>query len=305
MGLVEKQLNIQILLSDFLKVPTIENLATLVSEKDKTGVEIKNCLVPIKEQGRLNPLFVIHPSGGSVHWYSELAALMDPEQPVYGLQAKGVMGDAALDETISQMAASYLDEIMAFKPEGPYLLASWSFGVIVVYELAQQLVGAGHEVAFLGMFDQGPLPPFEEPANQAEFLMNLFGKNLPLSVNKLAKMTDQEQIRYVYELAQRKKWLYSEVTLNQFQYFIEIHKTQRKAWRQYKPGPFAGKITVFVAEKSDHIDRSPDLGWDSLAENGVETITVPGDHLTMLQAPHVKKLALAIQKCLISDVVVV
>src|SRR5262249_57381994 len=57
------------------------------------------------------------------------------------------------------MAATYRQALRMVQPEGPYLLAGSSMGGVIAYEMAQQLVEEGEEVAFLGLIDSWLLDP--------------------------------------------------------------------------------------------------------------------------------------------------
>ena len=115
-------------------------------------------LVPLRAAGSKPPVFFVHPHGGTVFCYDALVRELDPEQPVYGLQAPILAADGDLHETIPRMAERYLAAIQAVQPEGPYHLAGWSFGGIVAFEMAQQLVRSGAVVATLVLLD-APAPP--------------------------------------------------------------------------------------------------------------------------------------------------
>lgn len=67
-------------------------------------------------------------------------------------------------------------------------------------------------------------------------------------------------------------------------------------WRQYRPAPFAGKAILFRAsEQPPGTDDDPFLGWRGLASHGMDVITIPGTHTSIVQSP---ALAAALQRCL-------
>ncbi|WP_307734526.1 thioesterase domain-containing protein [Xanthomonas albilineans] len=68
---------------------------------------------------------------------------------VYGVEYPE---DPAIN-TIQDMAAQAIEKIRRVQPSGPYHLAGWSFGGLVAYEMASQLIDAGLQVKFLGVFD--------------------------------------------------------------------------------------------------------------------------------------------------------
>src|SRR6185312_11057139 len=101
-------------------------------------------LVPIQPLGERAPLFCVHPLGGEVLCYYQLARHLGTGQPVYGLQGRPLERlDAKRRVTIEETAAEYLEAVRSLQPAGPYLLAGWSFGAIVAFEMARQLNRAG------------------------------------------------------------------------------------------------------------------------------------------------------------------
>jgi pimeloyl-ACP methyl ester carboxylesterase len=53
------------------------------------------------------------------------------------------------------MAGVYIEWIQKVQPKGPYHLAGWSFGGGLAFEIAQQLIKKGEEVALLVIIDTG------------------------------------------------------------------------------------------------------------------------------------------------------
>lgn len=295
MARIQQQLNRNVSLVQLFHEPTIEHLAQILRD----GIADAAIVVPLRPFGKKRPLFMAHPSGGSVHWYYDLARHLDDDQPLYGLQAQGLNGDRELHSRIDEMAAHYVAAIREVQPQGPYQIGGWSLGVIIAYEMARQLQQQGQVVSLLALLDQGPILPFAKPVDNADYLVNTFGQNIPLSLEKLRQMTADEQIAYVWAKARKAKWLYPDVTLEQFRHFVKMLRTHTEAWRGYEIGSYAGQVTLFRAtEPSEHTPREPDFGWDAYALGGVTIIDVPGDHLSMMHEPHVSVLAREIQQCL-------
>ncbi|MET0290613.1 MAG: thioesterase domain-containing protein [Pseudoxanthomonas sp.] len=91
--------------------------------------------------------------GGNVLNDLPLLRGLPPEQPVYGLQARGLVGHDMPLSSIDDMADLYLRDIRALQPQGPYLLGDGSMGGVVALEIARGLRAAGDDVALLVMFD--------------------------------------------------------------------------------------------------------------------------------------------------------
>jgi thioesterase domain-containing protein len=169
-------------------------------------------------------------------------------------------------------------------------------GVAVALEVAQQLAAMGAETGLLAVVDQGPHSPDEEPADDAEYLVDFFGKRMPVSLDYLRTLDDEEQLRYVMEEAKRIEWLFKDVTFAQFKQFVRVLKTHSRAWRAYQPAPYAGSVTVFRAAERESDAAEPfDLGWSALAADPVNVIVVPGNHNTILH-DHVEAFAAEITR---------
>ncbi|MBI5302092.1 MAG: amino acid adenylation domain-containing protein [Chloroflexi bacterium] len=294
-ALVQQELGQSLPLVNLFQEPTIEHLASVLRGAEMTTPTV----VPIQPHGTKPPIFFVHPSGGSVHWYTELAESLGADQPFYGLQARGVHGDAELHTRVEDMAAFYLDAMRAQQTNGPYRIGSWSMGVSVAYEMAQQLRALNQPVSLLALLDQGPTLGAKEPEDDAAYLVDTFGKHIPLATEQLRQLEPHEQIAHVWRQARQAEWLYPDVTLDQFSHFIRILRTHTDAFRQYKPQRYAGKVTLFRAEERPADDPpAHDLGWGALATQGVEIHSVPGDHLSMIHEPHVQVLAEKLKGCL-------
>src|SRR5690606_2656617 len=143
---------IKLPLSILFKYPTVQTLALALESKEKE-VRKWNSLVPIKPFGHKDPLYIVHGAGLNVLPFYSIANNLDPGQPVYGLQAKGLNGVDEPLTSVEEIAAHYIAEIMEHNPRGPYALAGYSFGGILVFEMAKQLKANGKEVGKLILFD--------------------------------------------------------------------------------------------------------------------------------------------------------
>ncbi len=306
---IQQQFEIEIPLVSLFKQPTIRHLAEivrthreperkLISPDGANDSDAARSLVVFQDNNSRPPFFVVHPSGGSVHWYADLARQL-PDQPFYGIQARGMNGEAEPHSTIEEMAAYYIQAIQTRQPHGPYFIASWSMGMIIAFEMAQQLYAQGEKVALLAIFDQGPFLPKEAPTDNAEFLQGMFNGRITFPMEELKQLDEMEQYKYVLRRLKKEKLISRFVRLQQFQRYVNILKKQMYAWNNYQVKKYPGKVTLFKAmERHDTDDEAPDLGWGRVAMAGVEVHEVPGNHNTMLHEPHVSVLAEKLKQCL-------
>jgi thioesterase domain-containing protein len=176
-------------LSVLLKAPTIEQLAVVIRQGSST--DTWSPLVEIKKGGAKPPLFCIHGGGFNVLIYRELAMRLSSEQPVYGLQARGLDGkQTPIQERLADIAADYIQQIRTVQPKGPYALSGLSNGGNIALEMSQQLIAEGEEISFLGMFDSYAsggntlLPPFPRLLSSLHYALRF---SLPRLLEKLRK----------------------------------------------------------------------------------------------------------------------
>ncbi|MEU5693390.1 amino acid adenylation domain-containing protein [Actinosynnema sp. NPDC020468] len=117
--------------------------------RDPLGV-----LIPLRAKGNLAPLFCVHPAAGLGWDYFGLLPHLEPDRPVYALQARGLTGPIPAD--LGALAADYLEVIRSVRPHGPYHLLGWSFGAIVAHELAVRLRAVGEELGVVALLDGYP-----------------------------------------------------------------------------------------------------------------------------------------------------
>ncbi|MBU3032644.1 type I polyketide synthase [Tritonibacter mobilis] len=114
------------------------------------------------------PMFIVAGMFGNVLNLRHLAQILGEDRPVYGLQARGLIGMDEPHERIEDAARAYIAEMRQVQPEGPYLIGGFSGGGITAYEIAQQLKASGEAVDALVLLDT-PLPvrPDLKPIDKA------------------------------------------------------------------------------------------------------------------------------------------
>ncbi|MHC4429507.1 MAG: non-ribosomal peptide synthetase, partial [Planctomycetota bacterium] len=145
---VEQETGHSATLAALIENGTPEKLAEAFRRDSRSEPE-STPAVPIRSGGSGRPLFCVHPSSGTVACLAELARHLGEDRPFWGLEARGVDGVAATQDRIEDMASTYLAAVRSIQPHGPYLLAGYSFGGVIAFEMAQQLRAAGQEIALL------------------------------------------------------------------------------------------------------------------------------------------------------------
>ncbi|HBB34601.1 MAG TPA: hypothetical protein DDZ80_15365 [Cyanobacteria bacterium UBA8803] len=296
---IEQHLGQKLSLAMLFPSSTIEHLASIL--RQATGSRLSSPLVPIQPGGTKPPFFCVHPIGGNVLCYMDLARHLGEDQPFYGLQASGIDGQGEPNSRIEDMASYYIEAIREIQPQGPYLLGGWSFGGVVAFEMAQQLHSSGEQVALLALIDSSA-PHHNSQAMEvdtaatlawfAEDLGSYFGKELDVSVSTLQSLAPDEQLSYVLERARAANVVLPDAGVVEIRRLLEVVLANRQAERSYTPVVYPNQITVFRAEESFGLENSdPAMGWNQLTDTGVEIHTISGNHYTIVKEPHVRVLA--------------
>ena len=67
----------------------------------------------------------------------------------------------------------------------------------------------------------------------------------------------------------------------------------------YTPEPYPGTVTLFRSRfQSPFLNLGFKMGWERVAQGGVEVVPVPGGHLSILAPPHVDELARKMRRLL-------
>lgn len=299
-ALIEQKFGRRLPLATLFEAPTIERLAALLRRQDWTP----SCssLVPIQPNGSRPPFFCVHAHGGNVLNFKDLARHLGSDQPVFGLQAKGLDGKQPRHTSVEEMAADYLKEIRELQPSGPYFLGGYCFGGKVAYEMAQQLHRQGQEVALLAMIDAfapgyRTLLPWG-PRRMAQ---------LQFHWRNLARSRDKK--KYLLEKCATARSRASKFIQKGFAGFyaavglpvaVQGATETRPKIKAYRPSRCPTKITVFAptSSHSGYHKFDSHLGWKYLAAGGLEIHQVPGQVTAIIAEPYVKELADQLRACI-------
>ena len=286
-------------LAVLFQAPTIEQLATVLREQGWSSSW--SSLVPLRAVGSAPPFFCVHSLGANLVSYQSLAARMNTDQPFYGLQPAGLDGKEESHTRVEEMAAHYLKEIRALQPEGPYFLGGVCLGGTIAFEMAQQLKQAGEEVALLALIDS-------YRPGRIDYMPKIHWQGLPLLADyHLGNMLLRDSGQQVGYLRERARNLSARIRrvlrrdhsdtknseVGSFERNLRrVYEANSQAELYYKPTVYQGKITLLWSSETttrSYLDRR--LHWSELAAGGLEVHAIPGDHMSMIEEPHVNVLA--------------
>jgi thioesterase domain-containing protein/acyl carrier protein len=299
-ALIETRLGRRLPLTAVFHGATVEHLARVLRQQVTPGPP--SSLVAIQPGGSRRPLFLVHPAGGHVFPYIRLAQLLGPDQPCYGLQARGLEDGQDPHTRIEDMAAHYIQALQTLQPTGPYLLGGWSMGGVIAFEMAQQINAQGQRVALLASLDGG-VPASgetfpEEDSEAISLVERYFGISFgPMKF--LAALPKNKQLAFLLARAKRRGLVPAELDISQARRFVDLLRSDLRATQNYGLRLYPGRITVFNAsERVAGTSPDPTLGWSEWASGGVEVHVVPGNHASLMYEPHVEVLAEKLTGCL-------
>ena len=299
---IYKEFGVDLELATLLSAGTVRKLAGLLREAlgtpEPSDQPVRSVaanrgqhVVPIQTEGSRPKLFLVHGAGGNVLGFRDLSHYFGKQQPVYGLQARGVDGKASPHTTIAEMAQAYLAEVREVQPHGPYYLGGYSGGGVVAYEMAQLLRSLGEPVAFVGMIDSW-CPQMKQRSKLSRVMLHLgrlikSGPMYPWGIVKVRR--DRWIAARNTEKARRQGG-----SMPQEQRGYEVQFAFEHAFQTCQVKPYDGDVWLFRAE-DQHLgtryvlDRF--LGWRPfVAEASLLVSVCPGNHFTMCTEPNVQVL---------------
>ena len=306
MSQLEKKLGTKLPLSVLFKHPTVEEMAQVIEQTRGTNRRWKS-LVPIQASGTKPPLYMVHGGGASILPFYGIAKNMDPNQPVYGLQPKGMDGKESPLGTVESIASHFIQEIVQHNPEGPINLAGYSFGGIVAFEMARQLKSIGREVQHLVMFDtiayQNDLEAkatsrlkkkIKRSVGSRAFDLQLL-INHPQTFKKIKRDSLKNKLKRLRSWARVEK---REPENDMMKTIRLIEASHRQAAEKYKLTPYDGVIYLMKAKIPTYYHgMGRFLGWDKYV-NQIHIEEMEGEHTTMFASPNDVGFAQSLQKIL-------
>lgn len=252
------------------QAPTVRMLSQQIGSDDVQAAFDR--VFPIRDRGSLPPLFCIHPVGGLSWSYAGLMNHIDPDRPIYGLQAAGIIESAQVPVSIESMAADYVRLICEIQPVGPYLLLGWSFGGLVAHAMACELQARGEDLELLAMLDSYPLSSGDRMPewNKQEVMQGLANALEFQNSNEISDVSE------FLTAARSVGHVLGCLDGEQGERFMDMVRKMRDLVPRFRPGYFQGTLTFFAAKREEaiRIDRVEQCSALTAWEPFVETIDV-------------------------------
>ncbi|MFR9795054.1 amino acid adenylation domain-containing protein [Streptomyces sp. MS06] len=165
---VREEFGVELTIGSLFAAPTPAALADRLAGAAPAAGDALGVVLPLRAGGDRVPLFAVHPAGGLAWCYAGLSARLGPDQPLYGIQARGLDDREPLPATLWEEAADYAARIREVRPHGPYRLVGWSVGGVLAHSVAVLLREAGERVDLLALLDAFPAEQWRERPSPEE-----------------------------------------------------------------------------------------------------------------------------------------
>ena len=302
---IEEILGKNLPVSTLLKVTTIRDQARLIRGEN---IELSFApILPINTKGDREPMFFVPGKGGYPTRVRHLARKIDPQTPIYALQDLVVDHPSQLLRSVEAIAAFYLEEVKKLHYHGPYILVGESFGGLVAYEMAQQLLRAGEREPILVLLDTYN----QATSNKDTYLA---GNNLPIYWMWIKKhyailsnsdwQGKRDYLRFYWQNGGEKaRWLLrkrlTRLKKNNTPALPgNLRKNEwikQRAGMEYKAQPYPGRVILFKAARGPG-SKSPTNGWDRSTLGELVINLLDCYHGSILFEPAVSRVAEIIQE---------
>ena len=250
---INKAFNIHLSFSEIKSNLTISSL----SEHISSGFYSKNSAVLTIQKSKKNrTLFMFHPISGLAYDYVNLSNYIK-NWTIYGINNPHFGEEDYNYASLQEMASQYLSIMHDISPEGPYVLAGWSFGGLIALEGAIQLAKRGKKVESVILIDTyNPECLKTQPSNE-----------------DIKSILKQDNI------------LYDSI---EGQCFFNEIKKNNSLMRAYTPSNYKGDVTLIKAYSTDKL---PNAGWDKDILPNLNTTQLTATHYELFKYPSIKFLA--------------
>lgn len=280
-SLIQDQFKVTLRIRDLYTHPTLKEQMNLIKQRQqaankpiKNQEDIPNPIICLQPNGHKTPLFLIHPIGGTIFWFTKLARALEKQRPIYGIQDPGIDIERPVLNSIEEMASFYLQHIKAIQPHGPYLIGGASFGASVAAQIAHELKRDHEEVASLIVLDGWGVYP-----------------NTLLDDHYFKTSMARQHAELIND--------FKKYGLPKPEILLDIQWFRLNLLWKFEMQLIESPIALFKSQSLlpafAEID-APLNHWEQFSNNEISRYMAPGNHETMFQEPHIDSLARMVQE---------
>ena len=218
-------------------------------------------IVPLQPRGNRVPVFAVPGHNGDVFCYRALAHALGESQPFFGLQPPGLDGGSEPLHRVADLAEYLAQQVRAFRPSGPYIIAGFCAGGAVAFELARRLLAGGEDRLLLALFG-APFPTFFRRPQQIRYRLVHRSLRWCNHVRTLVQISWRERVQYFSERWRRRHAPPGDDAADPaLALRARLEAVTLSAVRAYEPGRFDGHVHLFMPCASWPRSPSGFAGW--------------------------------------------
>jgi thioesterase domain-containing protein len=295
----------------FVEAPTIRKMAARLH--DGSALHPLE-LLHLRDGDASAPLFLFAGGTGLLMEYTDFVGSLDFPGVIYGLPLGGMDGRTPYSKSVEEEAERSARLIHRVQPAGPYRLMGYSSGGCNTLETARVLRNAGHAIGFLGLLDTG----LTDHHWSTRLWLSYMVPELAMAVTKRLKVALGRRVARSAPspadiavkdrpdiLARRRGTRYEFRFRNpaspDYPHYTpywrgdvtprdgETRRNSLRMWGFYRPAPYDGHVSFFVAKGVNPISCYPNRYWHEYLGD-IEWVWVPGNHITMMIGKYAAKL---------------
>jgi thioesterase domain-containing protein len=269
------------------------------------SISAPQALVELRSGGSRRPLVCFHAVDGKLSVYRRLLKQLPDDLRVYGLQAEE---RPEMEQSLSELAARYCDELMSSDIEQPYRFMGFSFGAMVAMHVAAEVESRGGAVEFVGIVDYRPIhfrdqqavcdclanyltAVFQQYGQASTMLRSLSADELTRAASELASyLLGDERLPSTEDgvIAMQRAGLIDPTVRVELIADFFRPMFARLGWlKNSNLRPIEAPLLVWRAAEGFGGGRVEWSAWTTAAR---EESPLPGNHLTAMQSQSVKRL---------------
>jgi thioesterase domain-containing protein len=233
--------------------------------------------------------------GGSLDMYADLARAFADDRPVYGIKMVGAQGECEPLREVQQIASTHAADIRGVQAHGPYFLLGFSFGGVLAFETARELLTHGERVGLVAMADC-PAPGYRKAPPAVV--------RARAHVRNFFSLKNSERVEYVQARLKNRVKLtgrllgarepVEDVAETEDPIVRRVESALAEAHLHYTPTP--SSVDVLFLSPESELDRpaqkydDPMLGWGPVMRGRIIQCQTPGSHLSMFTPGNVETL---------------
>lgn len=234
-------------------------------------------LIPIQPTGTRPPLFLIHGLFGLYTDDQALARALGPEQPLYGITARGFDGLEPPCGSVPEMAALYAEQIRRAFASGPYLIGGLCQGGKVAVEVARILAAQGGQVRPVLLLDPGATPH-----KKAEGLATIARAEMLAAIRE--QWLEIARRAVLHHATTMEIPLFDHRDPAQLAIAARVGAATSKAISRFVPEPYSGAAELIVSSRRAPGFFAPDHDWQRLLCGPRTTHVIEGSHAELLHS---------------------